>query len=504
MPAQSYYQLGGYRPHITWKSHTHDDKALAKAITAAESPLRLQAENALLELVLGIKPTGSSHLLITEDEARKLVRYLGLPYPKNPYKESNFESLSPILFTSEKVLAKKLSTLKPKPRKPGDTSQANKLYQSGKEGEPRGMFEHGRNLYHILQNTINKDKFALQDTPWSNVRIGAIVWNTTKIDDRPYKDRIEHPKVLDLAWAEASKPDITPKLDGIKYFYSTANSHLNQGTNKMPFRYGEPVQGSKDDFVRDHLQPLFNDYVSDTDKPLILLVHEAETTLNVLKDFGIDISRWKLGIKDLAGPYQHPSYTHNSSRSYGNDYNQRRNRPRSRSRSPRRYEGHSSRRASYSSRRSPHLTYSEDHRPRAQTYAPVYVVDVKLLYRRLMQTDDFAETTVNIARALDIADEPGWCAGNEAPLLIDIWRSMISGLSIDEQRALRYPQPDEPLTSKSSPASHGADGNDDDDDDDEVDPNSLAVNVESSSAAVKALYNPIDPDSESDYGEDSD
>jgi hypothetical protein len=116
--------------------------------------------------------------------------------------------------------------------------------------------------------------------------------------------------------------------------------------------------------------------------------------------------------------------THNSA-PYRGDYEQRRRRSRSRSRSPSRpynrssngsYPSASSSRYDYRSRRSP----PQSREPRGigkrgpEAFAPVYVVDVQQLYRKLMQTDDGSESVASISQQLGLANEQGYCAGNEA------------------------------------------------------------------------------------------
>jgi hypothetical protein len=123
---------------------------------------------------------------------------------------------------------------------------------------------------------------------------------------------------------------------------------------------------------------------------------------------------------------------HNSPSSSRVDFNQRQYRPRSRSRSPYRrsqndsYPSASSSRYDYHSRRSPPRSkdsYSGDakynQRDHAvargpEAFAPVYVVDVQQLFKKLMQTEVGTETIAAMARQLMLTKERGCCAGNEA------------------------------------------------------------------------------------------
>lgn len=85
-----------------------------------------------------------------------------------------------------------------------------------------------------------------------------------------------------------------------------------------------------------------------------------------------------------------------------NEFTERRNRERERSRSPRRGQPQSLPRGSAPSP------------PRSKTYAPVYLVDVKEMYCRMMETGSNADDIASIARRIGLSQENGWCAGNEA------------------------------------------------------------------------------------------
>lgn len=102
-----------------------------------------------ISFVLGIKRSGSSHLLLTESQTGDLARFFRLPHPTTrSIPASEFESLSPIAFWDAEELTKKLASLKPKSHKgkePYDSSQANKQYNiDGTDGIQRAAFEHGR------------------------------------------------------------------------------------------------------------------------------------------------------------------------------------------------------------------------------------------------------------------------------------------------------------------------------------------------------------------------
>jgi len=98
--------------------------------------------------------------------------------------------------------------------------------------------------------------------------------------------------------------------------------------------------------------------------------------------------------------------------------NQHGHRPRSRSRSPNR-RGSNDWRTSHAgpssspSRRTYGSTNSSSFAP-SKRYAPVYVLDVRKLYVKLMQTNVDGIMEIAKSQFFKLTDEDGWCAGNEA------------------------------------------------------------------------------------------
>ncbi len=146
--------------------------------------------------------------------------------------------------------------------------------------------------------------------------------------------------------------------------------------------------------------------------PIILLVCREEESLNLLRNMGVDISGWRSGIRDLFLPDSggigfrthssprrgDPSHSRQSSLSTNSHSpTHQRYRNRSRSRSPDRADRRHSASTSSSS----------------QSYAPVYVLDVRQLYVKLMQVTK-VDGVFDIARFFKLTDEDGWCAGNES------------------------------------------------------------------------------------------
>lgn len=186
---------------------------------------------------------------------------------------------------------------------------------------------------------------------------------------------------------------------------------------------------------------------SDT-HPTILLVHDEERSRNVLRNMGVDISAWQSGLKRLLGfeiPHvrteasssrtsdprrRPPDHSDNSPSFFRGGYDQRQHRSRSRSRSPSRPQYRVSKESYPSQYDYPHRppprsrdSYNARHNHHERAYprtpdafAPVYVVDVQQLYKKLMQTDFGAENVIAISRQLKLTndDSVGCCAGNEA------------------------------------------------------------------------------------------
>ena len=50
------------------------------------------------------------------------------------------------------------------------------------------------------------------------------------------------------------------------------------------------------------IQYLFKEYHRERSAPMILLVHKEEETMNFLHNMGVDMSRWRFGLRDLLMP----------------------------------------------------------------------------------------------------------------------------------------------------------------------------------------------------------
>ncbi|KAF8803995.1 hypothetical protein BYT27DRAFT_7194724 [Phlegmacium glaucopus] len=513
--SQLYYQLTGFQTHIRWFSY--DDKRLSECIAGRSSLLRSKDNpEAPVELILGIKRHGTSHLLITKEKVEQIAQSSREKYPQGqPLSVHDFESLSPILFYDTEDLAKKVSSLKPRGAKgrPGDTSQANRGYDKTRDDLYRGAFEHGRVLYRILNNSLDLEKYSVDDVSWSkDLLVRSFIFNTKGIDDRNSAEKIRNPIVLDIGFCDASIPSLHPNIPTATHLVDAGNALLGGKGKKTAFRHGSSDRIAAN-AVAARIREVFKDHTSRTEVPMVLLVYQEEQTMNYLRNIGIDVSAWQSGTRGLLihDPLENQRRDRSPPRRYSNashpvdnrQFPDSRRRPNSRSRSPPHrnsttYSSPPGQHNSSSSRMSSTRYLSSSR----HTYAPVYVVDVRQLYMRLMQTNSGRLTEIISAFRLGNADE--WCAGNEATLMIDIWRSMVSGAPIDEQRAQRevgVNQPPQPKVDPSADAGSSALGGGDDSDD-EMDPNDIIIQNPGPSAPVTGgAYSNLD---ESDYEFQSD
>ncbi|KXN91338.1 hypothetical protein AN958_01313 [Leucoagaricus sp. SymC.cos] len=435
MPNTRYYQLGGFRPDVRWFEQDWNDKRLVDLLAGESSPMQASIDRPL-ELVLGIKRTGSSHLLLADIKANIFQRR----FPRTFSTLVDYTSVSPIFFDSPQALEKKLGTLKPKARKgkkddARDTSQANKAFLIGEQGLGRGEFERGRLLYHILQNTINSKVYSVADTNWTHgLRLMSFTFNVKTLDQRSYEEKQQSPEPLDYGWAEVTdvlSTRVSFKPGSFQHLVCAKDRLLQpQHRTRANFEHGTTRTIPLEE-IELLARQFFTTVAERNDVPTILLVHDEGLTRNVLRGLNIDTSEWESGIGQLLWPQATAtsSMTSNARPSSSNlDYERRKHRARDRSQSPIRstragFDGFARR-----SRKSP---------PSPSRFAPVYIVDVQALYKSMMKF-------LSDKHIGDIAHELGvlengktWCAGNEAVYIFDAWRAMVSGAAIDEQHTSR-------------------------------------------------------------------
>ncbi|EAU91130.2 hypothetical protein CC1G_03298 [Coprinopsis cinerea okayama7 len=437
---------------------------------------------------------------MTEQETRRYTNAMRLPLPRAyPMRIDSFQSVSPIHFHAVEELEAKLSRMKPKKgNAPYDTSQANRGYTDSnpEPGLKRGHFEHNRVLYRILQRTLDLPKYSVPaDTRWTqNLRICSLVYNLWSLDHRAVSDRRRAPRLLDVGFAEARVPDLEYKPGTGVHLSDERNLGLKQGaeTTREAFRYGDSHTMSQDQ-IGDKLRELLR---LDPRQPTILLIMGEDWTTDILGSLGVFFH-----VEDIRSLiYGSRRDTHQQSSSRHNDYDSRRDRRRSRSRSPQRSYA-----ASSDPRRRPDtrdIPSTERDRPR------LYVIDVKELYLTMMEESEIGTYSVSqLAERLGHqVNHLSWCAGNEAVQLIQLWKDMISGAAIDEQRELRRDTvtkaqnvfvPPEERGKQQNGASAAAPDTQDDDGDDSDDPNNWQAPPPKPGVAT------IDPDEFSDYGSDS-
>ncbi|KAJ6535740.1 hypothetical protein B0H19DRAFT_963641, partial [Mycena capillaripes] len=252
----------------------------------------------------GIKRAGTSHLLLTRDERdaiqRESSRLTFLRWSGIRFTSADFESVSPIAFQNQDEFSMKLESLKPARQGPTDNSPANKAFQHAASGRsPRGQFENSRVLYRVLRNTISKNKCDLRDTSWSpSIRVFSLCYNTWSRDTRPYEERKNHPKLLDIGWCEASTPTLEGKNKIPKHVVIKENQNLVNPGKKDRYEYGE-TEFCSTRVATERIQGTFGKYAHSTPHPAVLLVHDADTALTVLRNLGLDVSLWDLELKNL-------------------------------------------------------------------------------------------------------------------------------------------------------------------------------------------------------------
>ncbi|KAI0807781.1 hypothetical protein C8Q74DRAFT_1313473 [Fomes fomentarius] len=470
MQEVKYYQVGGWRAHV--RSNSND--ALTTTIF-----------NSGAELVLGIRPTGASYLLVTEDEYFK--RRLGRPL-HNLWRANQFYSLSPIQFATWADLAAKLKSLtsnkKSSGTAPRDRSQANTAYTT--DGDPeihrvdgmlRSSFEQQRVFYRLFQGMIPDPRvYALNLAPWFNtVRVYSFAFNLWAADMRTLEERIADPRVLDVGWTKFDAPNEYEDLKAVSstHVFVKEDGFLNNPGRK---RLSLPTvtQSMPRDTIKTLLQNLFaHEWEEGYIPPKLLLVYDTQATFRVLRSFGVDTSKWATGINDIlycadTSRIYYRTGQHGSARS---DLHDRKSQwSRERSRSPR-----NDRRTSTDERSTRPCSPSPRRPP-----PPVYVVDVQELYSTLSQLKSQGRSLLSDAKALSVQDTALVRSADDQVIYEEVdtsqwllgymWEAMANSAAIDEQRILRqiYAK-EEPVECSGVASGHAFPPEDDED----IDPNDI-------------------------------
>ncbi|KAJ6590019.1 hypothetical protein DFH09DRAFT_220747 [Mycena vulgaris] len=467
-----FYQLGGFDAAI----YSYPKCPLGQKVYDTLQRHQNRGDGSL-ELVLGIKRSGTSHLLLTKDEKDFLKQYVVgtlervdrenferrrfssrdawgnarndlnrtlLQWKDKPCFPNNFESLSPILFRDLPELEAKLEALKPKPGKTSarDTSSMNKAYlDGGQHGAERGRFENSRVFYRVLQNQMNKHKFALGDTSWtSTVRVFSFCSNLWLGDQRSPQERKNLPRVLDVAWCELPTPTLDGEMKMSQHIVVKNNQNLlnpgkmDEKTNevklgRMDYEYADThgettILEAKT--VAERARDFFGKYSELTGNPVVLLIHNKQTTMDVLTSFGIDMSKWEFELRNLLRPEVCSSF---SSR-VGIDEEHQPIAPRRQAPNDPRRLPSDSRGRSASPR--PHDRSRRESPPRR--YAPVYMVDVQAMFVSVVGASHDSGSVPNICRRMALFNKEGWCAGNECWMLADVFLKMTQRSAVDDQR----------------------------------------------------------------------
>ena len=180
------------------------------------------------------------------------------------------------------------------------------------------------------------------------------------------------------------------------------------------------------------LQSLFApSEIAELNGPKILLVHNLEWARCILRNFGVDMSRWEVGIKNLLYHYGGPTSSRGAYGSTRVSHNQGGGWKKERSRSPPRRQG------DYGG------TSFRSRSPAGRKPSPeVYLVDIREMYHCVMHIppDRAEEELIATAKALGVKDtiravgaddgvvyediDPKmWCAGKESRSVLDPRRS---------------------------------------------------------------------------------
>ncbi|KAI0053886.1 hypothetical protein FA95DRAFT_1673795 [Auriscalpium vulgare] len=430
----SFYQIGGFQSH-SQRWFGHDKAELVNALMPAPDAGPLQ-------LVLAIKPSGASALLLptASHHWTRLRRDCNLhdKLAGRPHHASEYLSLSPIQFASPADLTAKITSLTPKSKKNGrseDNSPANKAYLSAPPRNPkaysRALFEHNRVLLRVLQDqALDVSQFGLvRSNIWTPRRFLAFTFNT-------WTTNIYQPlTVVDLGWTTFTVSASVPPMS-----FSTSVHLRPDKQSKLGVQSRKPAEfawGKTDILTEEEISAQLRALLNGLSGHDVLLVYDKQRTAAVLDTFNVSLPSGRMDIRDLLGSPPPPppqDYGRNSS-GWGSG-------ARARSRSPRRGDD-----APGPARRRP---YSPPHARNSQPC----IVDVRNMYATLKNLPDTDGARNPVADAVDLG-LPGrdeWCAGNESRLLAEMWYSLADGPAIDQQSAMRPSNMSAPASACPPPA----------------------------------------------------
>ncbi|KAJ7576868.1 hypothetical protein C8J56DRAFT_1061585 [Mycena floridula] len=431
-----YHQLGGYRSTLMTatetKFPTSDLAAKDLAAKLARPDCPLVAGNGTIDLIFGIRNSGASCLLLTQDQVDQ-VNKARLGYEirckSRAHEATQFASLSPAQLTIEQV--KKLlagyqvawikTGQKNKRAYPSrDNSKINKIFYSEDSEEPteitsiafnRALFEQARLLYFLMKpdegSSISVALYNISDSlVCAGIRLCSFSMNCWSMDKRSVEERERDPFVhlLDVGFSKADVGKWTPVTS--EHLIQAENIYQSQGhLEKASFQYGQT-----ETMKRQSIEHAIREFFRASHEPMVLLVHGEEKVRNLISRAGIDTGTWK-SLGELFSP---------SNKGFN--------------RSP----GPSAQRQRSSRSASPVGNKSTSGRPRSPrpTATNVYVIDVGKMFT--------ARTTIESSTVGYMSDFLGiskqetkvWCAGNDAVRLFQIFCNMAEGENVDLQKGL--------------------------------------------------------------------
>ncbi|KDQ17973.1 hypothetical protein BOTBODRAFT_545608 [Botryobasidium botryosum FD-172 SS1] len=484
-----FYQLGGFGGHTNkwgepWNNYFLQDKNLSETVAGAGSPIA-KADGSV-ELVLGMKPTGATYILLPADLLPPLLAHHNLPpvpHFTRPLVSTSFDALSPLNIKDPEQLRRKLaahrSTQKKGNRNPTDMSKANKAWEMGsstglEHGAMRCAFEHARLAYQVLARGLNPEEYGVSWRIHSSFGRPKVVAFATNVWDNDAE------VIFDVGWTEVGlAPDGTEKQNS-NYIWWESMFDVKGKTKRGKFMHGTTEKEVPQAECAARLKALVGRNAGNA--PTILLVHDAAVVRKVFENHGIDTSEWVEGLGDLLEhkskaeegvhhngraatnangyrrKYDHGGRGHRNgwdSRSPKREHRDRNyhDRDRNRSRSPKREQlnyGHGPQDVRYKRSASPSssavrysrpLFDSPPRSPEPPSFPPVFLVSAQTLFVTMTMAwsgrpslhDMCTQLRIPARHGVNVAKE--WCAGNEAHLIVDIIAALLGGGPIDDRLA---------------------------------------------------------------------
>ncbi|KIJ67190.1 hypothetical protein HYDPIDRAFT_84951 [Hydnomerulius pinastri MD-312] len=317
-----FYQISGFRAHSNgW--YQYDDKPMIDALASDTSKLlRPGGPDSPIELVLGILPSGASYLLMTTEQMLSFTHKYRLSTPRNPWKATEFLSLSPIYFHSAQELSAKLATYKQRPRnknrreveEPQDNSQANRGYvrTNVQVMHHRAYFENqryvGTHIYSVLRRALYRlltkstlpGKIGLSEPSWLGaVRVVSIVFGEWTVDNRRRDERLDKPRLVEVGWTDTSFPDFFDEraAKSTVHLKLTTPSKMANPVARAP-HFSEVVEGDEAELYS-RLRTLLSAEANNNGIPLIVLVHDEVMARGILARAGANVDSYQSGLAKL-------------------------------------------------------------------------------------------------------------------------------------------------------------------------------------------------------------